>query len=87
MCWLVISEALFPLMEEMSQSFKVRALSIVSAVVKVLLTTITSVSSGFSLFKKCGRREGGGGCERSRGEEKQACVGTSAVAGAETPPK
>lgn len=61
MCWLVISEGVFPLMDEMSQSFMVRAFSMVSAVVKVLLTTITRVSSGFSLFTYY--QKGGGGVQ------------------------
>lgn len=60
MCWLVISAAVFPLIEVMSQSFMVRALSIVSAVVKVLLTTTTNVSSGLSLFHSRGLWGGGG---------------------------
>lgn len=38
-----------PFIDVRSQSFIVRAFSIVSAVVKVLLTTITKVSSGLSL--------------------------------------
>ena len=62
MCWLVISVALFPLMDEISQSFMVRAFSMVSAVVKVLLTTITRVSSGSNLHHALyeGARRGGG---------------------------